>query len=126
MKKKLLLFIIIIVFLISILSLILIINFVDPYSSWIIGIFSVIVSFVLGLTTFLTLFFYLFKKVYYRWDVFLYHVYTSFRQWFLISLFTILNIIFYFFSIFTVINVFVNFALVVFLELFIRNFEDIG
>lgn len=125
MKKKFLLFIIIIVFLISILSLILILNFVDPYSSWIIGIFSVIVSFVLGLTTFLTLFFYLFKKVYYRWDVFLYHVYTSFRQWFLISLFILLNIIFYFFSIFTVINIFVIFALVVFLELFIRNFEDI-
>jgi hypothetical protein len=125
MKKKFLLFIIIIVFLISIFSLILILNFVDPYSSWIIGIFSVIVSFVLGLTTFLTLFFYLFKKVYYRWDVFLYHVYTSFRQGFLISLFIILNIIFYFFSIFTFINVFVIFALVVFLELFIRNFEDI-
>jgi hypothetical protein len=125
MKKKFLLFIIIIVFLISILSLILILNFVDPYSSWIIGIFSVIVSFVLGLTTFLTLFFYLFKKVYYRWDVFLYHVYSSFRQWFLISLFILLNIIFYFFSIFTVINIFVIFALVVFLELFIRNFEDI-
>ncbi|MFA5917572.1 MAG: hypothetical protein WC850_05065 [Candidatus Gracilibacteria bacterium] len=126
MKKKFLLFIIIIVFLISILSLILILNFVDPYSSGIIGIFSVIVSFVLGLTTFLTLFFYLFKKVYYRGDVFLYHVYSSFRQGFLISLFILLNIIFYFFSIFTVINIFVIFALVVFLELFIRNFEDIG
>jgi hypothetical protein len=126
MKKKFLLFIIIIVFFISIFSLILILNFVDPYSSWIIGIFSVIVSFVLGLTTFLTLFFYVFKKVYYRGDVFLYHVYSSFRQGFLISLFILLNIIFYFFSIFTIINLFVIFSLVVFLELFIRNFENIG
>ncbi len=126
MKKKFLLFINIIVFFISTSSLLLILNFVDPYSSWIIGIFSVIVSFVLGLTTFLTLFFYVLKKVYYRGDVFLYHVYTSFRQWFLISLFILLNIIFYFFSIFTIINIFVIFALVVFLELFIRNFEDIG
>ena len=126
MKKKFLLFIIIIVFFISIFSLLLILNFVDPYSSWIIGIFSVIVSFVLGLTTFLTLFFYVFKKVYYRGDVFLYHVYSSFRQGFLISLFILLNIIFYFFSIFTIINLFVIFSLVVFLELFIRNFENIG
>jgi hypothetical protein len=66
MKKKFLLFIIIIVFIISILSLILILNFVDPYSSKIIGIFSIMVSFLLSVTTFLTLFFYLFKKAYYR------------------------------------------------------------
>ena len=123
MKKKFLLFIIIIVFLISILSLILILNFVDPYSSKIIGIFSIIISFVLSITTFLTLFFYLFKKVYYRGDVFLYHVYTSFRQSFFISLFLLLNIVFYFFSILNIVNFLVIFFMFLFLEMFIKNLE---
>jgi hypothetical protein len=123
MKKKFLLFIIIIVFFISVASLILILNFVDPYSSKIIGNFSIIVSFVLSVTTFLTLFFYLFKKVYYRGDVFLYHVYTSFRQSFFISLFLLFNIVFYFFSILNFLNFIVMFFMFLFLELFIKNFE---
>jgi hypothetical protein len=125
MKKKFLLFIIIIVFIISILSLILILNFVDPYSSKIIGIFSIMVSFLLSVTTFLTLFFYLFKKAYYRWDVFLYHVYTSFRQSFFIGLFLLLNIVFIYYSIFNIVNFLVIFSMFIFLELFIKNLEDI-
>lgn len=124
MKKKFLLFIIIIVFLISILSLILILNFVDPYNSKIIWIFSIIVSFVLSLTTFLTLFFYLFKKAYYRGDVFLYHVYSSFRQSFFISLFALISIIFYYFSILSTLNFTAIFILFLLSELFIKSLED--
>ncbi len=124
MKKKFLLFIIITVFFISILSLLLILNFVDPYSSKIIGIFSIIVSFVLSITTFLSLFFYLFKKVYYRGDVFLYHVYTSFRQSFFISLFLLFSIIFYYFTILNYFNFLFILLLFLFLELFIKSLED--
>lgn len=124
MKKRFLLFLIFIVFIISFISFVLVLNFVDPYTSQIIGIFSIIISFVLSLTTFLSLTFYFFKKIYYRGDVFLYHVYTSFRQGFFISLFCLLNIIFYYFEIFNFVNFIVIFVLFLFLELFIKNLEE--
>lgn len=124
MKKKFLLFILLIVFVVSSLSFFIILNFVDPYSNWFVWITSLIISFLLSVWTFLSIFLYLIKKAYYRGDVFLYHVYSSFRQGFFVSIFLATSIIFYHFSIFNFINIAVLLALFVFLELFIRNLTE--
>jgi len=124
MKKKLLLFILFIVLLISLSSLLLIIFFVDPYSNKAIWVISIIGSFVLSVTSFFTLFLYIVKKIYYRGDVFLYHVYTSFRQWFFLSLFASSLFVLYYFDIYGFVNIIWVFMFLFFTELFIKNLEE--
>jgi len=94
MKKRLLLLIIFSMFVISTITTILILNYLDPYLNWIMWLIFLSFSFLLSVACFLTIVLYIIKKIHYRWDVFVYHVLTSFRQWFFIALFFVWMIIF--------------------------------
>ncbi len=124
MKKRFLLTLIFIIFSLSIISTMLVLNFVDPYTNRMVGVFSLIISSVLSLTTFLAIFLYFFKKIYYRWDVYIYHVYTSFRQSFFVSLFLLFSVVFYFFWTLNILNIIFLLIFLIFIELFIKNIEE--
>lgn len=121
MKKRFILLIISFIFFISLITFILILNYLDPYENKIISIILIIITFIFWVSALSSLFLYFIKKIYYRWKVFISHVLSSFRQGILISLF-IISIIFFNYIwaqlLLTWISVLVLFL---FIELFIQN-----
>jgi len=119
--KNFLILILLLVFIISTIIIFLILNYIDPFNSNNIILFSFIFSFFLFVSTFFTLILYFIKKIHYRWQVLLHHISSSFRQGALISLFFIW--LAYFENIWVPIyfSSFLFFVLLVFLELFIQN-----
>lgn len=123
MKKRFLLFIIFIIFLVSLTTLILILNYVDPYEFTWLWISSLLFSYVLTVSSIFTIIFYFFKKIYYRWDVYIYHVLSSFRQWFLVATFTSSLIYFYNQGISLLLAWSILFIILILLEIFVENYE---
>ncbi len=123
MKKRFLLFIIFIIFIFSSVTFILILNYLDPYEYKVMGLSSIIFTFILWISTFFTMVLYFLKKIHYRWRVYLYHVLTSFRQWFFISIFILALIFFNILGASIILTWFVLFIILSFLELFIQNLE---
>lgn len=122
-KKRFILSIIFVIFAISMVTFFLILNYLDPYEYKITAIVSIITTFVLWVSTFLTLLLYFIKKIYYRWRVYVYHVLTSFRQWFFVSLFFVSMIFFNILWASLLLTWFLLVILFIFLELFIQNLE---
>jgi len=110
-------------FLFSLITFILIFNYLDPYQYKVLWLTSIIFTFILGLTSFLTLIIYFLKKIYYRWRVYVFHVLTSFRQSFLLTLFILSLIIFNNIWVPMIITGLLMFIIFTFLELFIQNLE---
>ena len=122
-KKRFILFIILTIFFCSFLSFFLILNYLDPFEYKLLATILIILTFVLSLSSFFALVFYFFKKIYYRWEVFLSHVKSSFRQWFFISLFFVWIVFFKFMGVDLLFSSTLLFILLLFLELFIQNLE---
>lgn len=123
MKKRFLILIISIIFLISWLTLLLILNYLDPVEYKIIAFSFAFITFLLSASSFFCLFLYFIKKIYFRWKVDLKHVLISFRQWSFISIFFLANIFFnYLWA--PILITSSLFAMILFLlELFIKNQE---
>ena len=123
MQKRLFLTIIFVIFLFSLITFILILNYLDPYNHMKIWFFSIVTTFILWLTMFLTLIIYFFKKIYYRWRVYILNIIHSIRQSFFISLF--IAIIIYFNTIDAPLFLiwFLFFIIFLFSEFFIQNLE---
>lgn len=124
MKKRFLLFIIFIIFVFSLITFVLILNYLDPYQYKVTAIVSITFAFVLWVSTFLTIIFYFFKKIYYRWRVYVYHVLTSFRQGFFVSLFFVWLILFNLMWASLIVTWLLLLIILIFLELFIQNLEN--
>lgn len=124
MKKRFLLFIIFIIFIVSFTTLILILNYVDIYEYRNIWLWSIIFSYNLTISCLFTLIFYFLKKIYYRWNVFIYHVLSSFRQGFLVAIFT--SSLIYFYNIWAPLFItwFILFIILFLLEKFVENYEN--
>lgn len=128
MKKNILLLIAFIIFLINSLSLVLILNFVDPINSsqWtkVIALTSLVVTFILSISSLFTIILYFFKKIYYRGEVYMFHIYTSIRQGVLISFFWLWSIYLNHLNSFTSSTGWLLAVALVFIELLIQNLED--
>lgn len=124
MKKRFLLFIIFIIFLVSLTTLILVLNYVDPYEFKNLALFSILFSYWLTISCFFTMIFYFIKKIYYRWNVYIYHVLSSFRQWFLVAIFTSSLIYFHNIWVSTFIAWSILFIILILLETFVQNYEN--
>jgi len=124
MKKRLLLLIILFTFFVSIGTLMLTYNYVDPYEYTILSLFLALFSFMLWVSCFFAFVLYFIKKIYFRWKVYVQNVLTSFRQGFFISLFIVL--LFYFNHLWASIYVVMLPLLfsLLFLELFFQNLQD--
>lgn len=123
MKKRFLLLIIFIIFIFSLATFILVLNYLDPYEYKLIAIVSIIFTFALWVSTFLTIILYFFKKIYYRGRVYVFHVLTSFRQWFLVAFFFLAMVFFSILWASLILTWFLLFVILMFLELFIQNLE---
>lgn len=121
MKKGLLLLIIFFIFIISSISFILILNYLDPFEYMILSISLLIFTFIFWLSSFLTLIFYFFKKVYFRWNVYISNILSSFRQWFLFCLYIILIFLFNYFWIWFLSLSILLFIFFILIELLIQN-----
>lgn len=121
MKKRILLLIVLFIFLISFLTLFLIFNYLDPYRDTFISVFVLTVSFLLFSTSFATLILYIFKKISYRWEVFLWHIFSSLRQALLFSFFLIWWIIFYNLWVFSISTIWLLLVIIIFIELLFQN-----
>ncbi len=121
MKIKFFLSLVFVIFLISFTTLILVLNFMDPYSNTQVSLITAWISFVFSLTTFFTFIIYFFKKIYYRGEVFLYHAIFSFRQAFFLSLVSLWTIIFIKLWILSFLTFFLLFIIFLFIELLIQN-----
>lgn len=124
MKKRFLLFLIFVIFLLSFTTFFLILNYLDPYEYRVLSVSFIIISFILSCTSFFTIFLYFIKKIYFRWNVYIYHVLSSFRQSFFISLFFISLIYFNYLQAPVLVTGLFSFLLLFFLELFIKNQES--
>jgi hypothetical protein len=124
MKKRLLILILIIIFIFSSSTFLLILNYLDPYENKIMAITFILITFSLSITTFFSVLLYFFKKIYFRWEVFLSNVLISFRQSFLFSLFLIWVIIFNITWTPLILSSSISFVMFIFIELLIRNLEN--
>ncbi len=119
--KNILLIILILLFIVSSLILILTLKYINPFTANMGIIISMIISFILSISSVLSLIFYFIKKIHYRWEVLINHIISSFRQAFLISLFFVWLIIFYKIGVPIYFSWFLLFILLLFFELFIQN-----
>lgn len=121
MKKRFLLIVILLIFIISSITFILILNYFDPYSAPVLALSLLVTTFILSISSALSIFLYMIKKIHYRWDVNIYHVKTSFRQSIFFALFTIGVVILNIFSAPIILSSIALGIFFLFLELFIQN-----
>ena len=121
MTKGLLLIFLFLVFIISTIMIILILKYIDPYTANGIVLFSLFLSFLLAITTFLALIFYFVKKIHYRGEVLTTHLSSSFRQGLFVAIFFIGLGVFERLGVPMVFTAILFSALLIFLELFIQN-----
>lgn len=121
MKKRILLTMLLIIFAVSSFTLFLIVNYMNPYSSYTISMITIMTTSLLSATSFLTLFLYFFKKVYYRWEIFLGHIFSSLRQAFLLTAYIIWLIIFNRIWVISFETAFLAFLILAFVELLVQN-----
>ena len=93
-KKRFTLAIIFITCVLSWVTFFLVLSYLDPYEHTIIAMSTLVISFILGISGTMSLIIYFFKKIYYRGEVYLFHVVHSFRQGFFVSLFLLWCVIF--------------------------------
>ena len=124
MKKRFLLFIIFIIFIVSLTTLVLVLNYVDPYEYKVLAISSLLFSYTLTISCFFTILFYFIKKIYYRGNVYIYQVLSSFRQGFLVAIFTSSLVYFYNHQVPVWLWWGILFLILFLLEIFVENYEN--
>ena len=123
MKTNIFLTLIFVIFLISVTTLVLVLNFMDPYSNRNISVITAWISFVFTFSSFLTFIIYFFKKIYYRWEVYLYHLFSSLRQSFFIASFCLAILFFIPMWILSWLTWGLLLIIFLFIELLIQNFD---
>ncbi|MGE4444466.1 MAG: hypothetical protein AB7E37_05755 [Candidatus Altimarinota bacterium] len=122
MTKKLLLLIILAIFFISFTTLFFIFNYLDPYRNEMVSVVTLTISFSLCITSFVSMILYIFKKVYYRGEIFLIHIFSSLRQAFLISMFLVGIVLFKIIGVFSIATVGLFILILIFIEMMFQNF----
>lgn len=123
MKKRFLLFLIFLIFVICSTTFIVVLNYLDPFEYTKIALWSLVFSYLFWLSSLLCLILYIIKKIYFRWNITIYHVLVSFRQGFFISVFFLILVFFNYYWASIIFTSFLTFIVLFFLELFIKNWE---
>lgn len=121
MKKKILLFTLLFIFFVSFITGLLILFFLDPYRDVMISLITIGITGVLFGTSFFSLALYFFKKVYYRGEVFMDHIFSSMRQAFLLTSFFIGLGVFSYMEIFHFSTIFLYIIILLFFEMIFQN-----
>jgi len=123
MKKNFLIGILFIIFGISVITLLLILNYLDPYENRIISLISILIAFLFSWVSFFTLCLYFFKRIYFRGEVYMNHLMISFRQWIFASLFIVWIVLFYSIGAPVFISGLLLSVILVLVELFMKNMD---
>lgn len=123
MKKRFLLFLIFLIFVICSTTFVVVLNYLDPFEYTKIALWSLVFSYLFWLSSLLCLILYIIKKIYFRWNITIYHVLVSFRQGFFISVFFLILVFFNYYWASIIFTSFLTFIVLFFLELFIKNWE---
>lgn len=127
MKKNMILFIIFLIMLINIITFGLIFNFWDPLRGTEevqrLALISISTTFILWLSSFFGLIIYFTKKLWYKWEIYVKNIFSSFRQGFFLSL--LLSALIYFNSIWIleIKTISLCLIIVVLLEFTFKNLE---
>jgi len=117
MKINTYLFIVLLILLTSSTSVWLLWFYMDPEKNMTVAMTAMAISALLMFTSLFGLFLFLFKKIYYRGEVYTYHIYSSLRQGFLAAVFTLCCIGFFDYGILNYSTLLLSGCLLIFLEL---------
>lgn len=128
MKKsttiKVYLLILFIIFLTSLLSMILLFYYMDPESNLNVAIVTIATASFLCLSSFFTLIIYFFKKIYYRWEMFISNLNSSLRQWILLVWYILGIITFYSIWVYNIKTAILLLVSLIFIELIFQSMTD--
>jgi len=102
-------------------SLFSVLKYVDPYFHVPLSVGVLVFSYVVCFCSFVSVFLFFIKKIYFRWEVGIFHLYSSIRQSFLFSLLGIFWVIFMVFKIPFLLPFCILVILLIFTELFIKS-----
>jgi len=123
MRRRFLLLVLFLIFIISFTTFLMIFNYLDPYENKVIGIVTMVIAFFFSVASISTIFLYGFKKIYFRWEVYIHHLMTSFRQWLMIAVFFLWVWVFASIGAPIFISWLLLFIILACIELFIKNLE---
>lgn len=123
MQKRLIIILLFTIFIFSSATFFSTIQYVDPYANIVLAISALTVSFVMSFVSLVTICLYFFKKIYYRGEVYTYHIFTSLRQSILGALLVIFYVVLQSMGVPIIFPIVLATGVVIFLELFFQNIE---
>jgi len=121
LQRRFLLLMLMLIACISTISCISLLRYFDPYLNIPLGLSLLWISIFLSITSVVSVVLYFCKKIYFRWEVYIYNVMSSIRQASFISIYILSIVMFAFLWLSVVIPIIVVFFMFLFLELFIRS-----
>lgn len=113
-----------IIFFTSILSIILLFYYMDPESNLKVAIATITVAAFLSWSSFTTLVIYFFKKIYYRWEMYISNLNSSLRQWILLTSYVLWIITFYSIWVYNLKTALLLLVSLIFIELIFQSITD--
>ena len=124
LKIKMYLLTLVIIFMTSIISTLLLLFYMNVETNLRVWFVIMWTAIFLSLSSFLTLLIFFFKKIYYRWDIYVRNLNSSLRQWVLLTSFLIWNVIFKSTWVFTYKTSLLLFFVIFFIELIFQSMWD--
>ncbi|EKE25936.1 MAG: hypothetical protein ACD_4C00491G0003 [uncultured bacterium (gcode 4)] len=113
-----------IIFVTSVTSALLLFFYMDIESNMKVGFTTMGTAFFLSISSFLSLIIFFFKRIYYRWEIYIRNLNSSLRQWVLLSSFVLWNIIFEATWVFSYKTAVLLFVIIFFIELIFQSIWD--
>ena len=118
------LFTLVLIFFTSTISLFLLLYYMDPESNLKVAIVTISIATFLSLCSIFTIIIYFFKKIYYRWDVYMSNLNSSFRQWMFLSCWILWTIVFYSIWVYNIKTVSLLLLTLLLIELVFQSISD--
>lgn len=112
----------IIILLSSITSALLLFYYMDPESNIYISLTTMWIASFLSLGSFFSLLIYFFKRIYYRWEIYISNLSSSLRQWILMALYILWIVTFYTMWVYNIKTASLLFVVMLFIELVFQSF----
>lgn len=122
MKRRFILLIILVIAFLSMMSFVSLLLYFDPYISIRLSLTLLAISFIGSLWWIMTLLLYFIKKIYYRWEVWMYHIISSMRQSFFLCIWILWIVWMNFLDLPLLLPALLLWIGLIFLELFIKSF----
>lgn len=120
LKIRIYILVLMIIFITSLLSALLLVFYMDPVNDTKIAIILMLIALFLFISSFTSILIYFFKKIYYRWEIFISNLNSSLRQWIFLAIFIIWNWFFYNIWVMDLRTVSLFLTVIIFIELIVQ------